>query len=97
MDVYFEAVCRGWLDLKALDENMGTDDYLHAAGTYQASLAKLLMTAQRASHRWDPTSGLQIFRDGQPMIVPVERVGFDWGAGRLQQLRADRRISSLEV
>ena len=79
VDVYFEAVCRGWLDLEVLGEDIATDDYLHAAGTYHASLAKLLMTAQRY-RRWDPTSGLQIFRDGQPMTVPVERFGFDLGA-----------------
>jgi pimeloyl-ACP methyl ester carboxylesterase len=79
VDFYFEAVCQGWLDLEALGEDIATDDYLHAAGTYHASLAKLLMTAQRY-HRWDPTSGLQIFRQGQPLTVQVERYGFTWGA-----------------
>ncbi len=79
VDVYFEAVCRGWLDLEALGKDIATDDYLYAAGTYHASLAKLLTTAQRY-RRWNPTSGLQIFHDGQRMTVPVERFGFAWGA-----------------
>lgn len=78
VDLYFAATCRQWRHLESLGEYPTHDDLLYESRTYQACLAKLLVTAQRYG-RFDPM-GLQVVVRDKPVVVPVSLHGFAWTA-----------------
>ena len=78
VDLYFAATCRQWRHVESLGEYPTHDDLLHESRTYQACLAKLLVTAQRFG-RFD-TLGLRVFVRDQPVVVPISLHGFAWTA-----------------
>src|SRR5262249_39159718 len=94
VDLYFALTCRQWLDVASLGDRPGRADLLEEAEIYNASLAKLLVTAQRF-HRLDPVTGLQVIHAGRPLTIPVERYGFSWTAEDFNELElvGDYRLS----
>ncbi|HEY5312449.1 MAG TPA: alpha/beta fold hydrolase [Pirellulales bacterium] len=86
VDAFFAAVFRGWQDIEALGNSPATDDLVRCSQLYDASLAKLLMTAQR-HHRLDPASGLKILQDGQFVTIPIKHYGFAWSAEDFNELK----------
>lgn len=79
VDLYFSAACRQWAHVAALGDLPVRDDVVFESRTYNAYLAKLLVTAQR-HRRLDPTSGLHVVYEDRPITVPVELHGFSWTA-----------------
>ena len=79
VDLYFAATCEHWQHVARLGDQIALNDLLHEAQTYHASLAKLLVTAQRHG-RLDPGTGLHVVHRNQPLTIPVELHGFAWTA-----------------
>lgn len=87
VDAYYAAATEGW---KALRDraaaarlpcreplDYGCDD--PDAAAYRAAVAKLLETGRKYG-RLDPRVGLTVERAGRKHCIPVEHVGFAWGA-----------------
>jgi pimeloyl-ACP methyl ester carboxylesterase len=95
VDLYFAATCRRWQEIATLGDRPAKSDVREESRTYNAYLAKLIVTAQRF-HRLDPTTGLQVFDNGQPLTVRVDRYGFRWTAEDFNELElvGDYRVST---
>lgn len=85
VDLYFAATCRRWTHVAALGEQPTRDDLVYDSKAYNASLAKLLLTAHRFG-RLDPVTGLHVVQNDQPLTVPVELHGFAWTAEDFNEL-----------
>ncbi len=79
VDLYFAATYRNWQSVASVGDQLSNDDLLRESQAYHASLAKLLVTAQRYG-RLDPVTGLQVFDGDQSLVIPVELHGFAWSA-----------------
>jgi pimeloyl-ACP methyl ester carboxylesterase len=85
VDLYFSATWKTWQCVAELGPQPSRTDLVAQSQAYDACLAKLLMTAQRY-RRLDPTTGLTVFHDGQPLTIPVQLHGFQWTAEDFNQL-----------
>jgi hypothetical protein len=85
VDLYFAATWRAWQHVAALGDRPGRTALVEQSQTYDACLAKLLVTAQRY-HRLDPMTGLTVFQDGKQLTIPVELYGFAWSAEDFNQI-----------
>ena len=85
VDLYFAAAVRQWQKLAELGAMPTSDDLLHRARTYNAELAKLLVTAQRFG-RFDAVNGLHVLHEGQMLAIPVAFYGFAWSPEDFNQL-----------
>ena len=78
VDRYFAATCHQWRHVECLGETPTLDDLSYESRTYQACLAKLLISAQRFG-RFD-SIGLKTFVQGKLVVVPISLYGFAWRA-----------------
>lgn len=95
VDLYFAATCRRWTHVSALGEHPTRDDLVFESKAYNASLAKLLVTAQRFG-RLDAATGLHVVQNDRPLTVPVHLHGFAWTTEDFNELElvGDYRLTA---